>query len=329
MKMEDSVDPTLCNRYPNQEQEYVFCTKGRPFGCLVSPHLPTPTSSLIDYGLVRDVGMKMTDLQYTKLSFCGQKFRILGKVSVTVQTIHNGLASGNFHLKANVVLDLFKNLDIECVAGAKLTKQLEGTESCAESLGSGSSSPPSSPRSSPSTPARSPRPSPAASPPRRAAPASPTSPPGFPAQPQYRDSAPSQQSHHWPPAPPQIHVCMTSVSNPTPLSLNLHSLEETFANADIMRGVNREIRALHEADPEGKINMSEDQNQMTFITTGGLRYEFGHGRNRCHPAMCKERTKETIPNNCGYHGQWLFPNTFQVCGPACRGALCACLNYYT
>ena len=83
MKMEDSVDPTLCNRYPNQEQEYVFCTKGRPFGCLVSPHLPTPTSSLIDYGLVRDVGMKMTDLQYTKLSFCGQKFRILGTQSIS------------------------------------------------------------------------------------------------------------------------------------------------------------------------------------------------------------------------------------------------------
>ena len=99
--MEDSVDPTLCNRYPNQEKEYIFCTKGRPFGCLVSPHLPTPTSSLIDYGLVRDVGMKMTGLQYTKLSFCGQKFRILGKVSVTVQTIHDGLASGNFHLKKN------------------------------------------------------------------------------------------------------------------------------------------------------------------------------------------------------------------------------------
>ena len=102
--------PTLCNEYANEEKEYIFCIKGRPFGCLVSPHIPTPTSTLVDYNLVRDIGMKMTDLQYTKFSFCGQKLRILGKISITVQTIHDGLASGSFHLKANVILDLSKNL---------------------------------------------------------------------------------------------------------------------------------------------------------------------------------------------------------------------------
>ena len=65
--------PTLCNNYANEDQEFVFCTKGRPFGCLVSPHLPTPTATLIDYNLVRDVGMKMSDLQYTQgCIFCGR-----------------------------------------------------------------------------------------------------------------------------------------------------------------------------------------------------------------------------------------------------------------
>ena len=121
--------PTLCNEYANEEKEYIFCIKGRPFGCLVSPHIPTPTSTLVDYNLVRDIGMKMTDLQYTKFSFCGQKLRILGKISITVQTIHDGLASGSFHLKANVILDLSKNLDVESVAGVKLSKQLEGNGS--------------------------------------------------------------------------------------------------------------------------------------------------------------------------------------------------------
>ena len=29
--------------YGNDEKEYIFCVKGRPFPCLVSPHLPTPT----------------------------------------------------------------------------------------------------------------------------------------------------------------------------------------------------------------------------------------------------------------------------------------------
>ena len=58
-----AADPTLNYQYANNEDEYVFCMKGQPFPCLVSPHLPTPTSSLVDYGLVRDVGLKMSDLQ--------------------------------------------------------------------------------------------------------------------------------------------------------------------------------------------------------------------------------------------------------------------------
>ena len=34
-------------------KEYVFSCKGRPCAALVSPHLPTPTSSLLDYDLVK------------------------------------------------------------------------------------------------------------------------------------------------------------------------------------------------------------------------------------------------------------------------------------
>ena len=61
------VNPTLCNKYANEDKEFVFCVKGRPFGCLVSPYLPTPTATIIDMNLVREIGLKMTDLQYTKL----------------------------------------------------------------------------------------------------------------------------------------------------------------------------------------------------------------------------------------------------------------------
>ena len=63
MVASEKVDPTLCNRYPNQEKEYIFCVKGRPFGCLVSPHLPVPTASLVDYNLIKDLNLKMSDLQ--------------------------------------------------------------------------------------------------------------------------------------------------------------------------------------------------------------------------------------------------------------------------
>ena len=336
-RMSENVDPTLCNKYANQDKEYIFCTKGRPFGCLVSPHLPTPTSSLIDYNLVRDVGgIKMSDLQYTKLSFGGQKFRILGKISITVQTIHGGLASGNFHLKANVVLDLMKNLDVECVAGAKLKKQLQRGDSdsdcsasdksapglCADDLSSCSSSPSSSPGASPP-----------ATPPRAAAAPSPTprpsSPPGFPVQPQYRNTVPKQPAQQQQKSRrPEIHVSMlTNLANPTVRACNLQALEDTFHNADIMSGVNRELRALHEADPDGRVSVDDNQ-IMTFVTTSGLRYEMGHGRSRCYPERCKERTPDTVPNNCGFNKQWLIPYGFTICGDYCHGAFCECVNSY-
>ena len=113
-------------QYGNDEKEFVFVCKGRPFPALVSPYLPTPTASLLDYNLVRDLGLKMTELQCQKFSFAGFKMRILGKVSVTVQCVHDGISSGAFHIKGNVVLDLAKNLDTECVAGMKMVAQLSG-----------------------------------------------------------------------------------------------------------------------------------------------------------------------------------------------------------
>ena len=79
----------MCYTYGNEEKEYVFCVKGRPFPCLVSPYLPTPTASLLDYDLVRSLGLKMTDLQCQKFSYAGYKMRILGKISTSVQCIHD------------------------------------------------------------------------------------------------------------------------------------------------------------------------------------------------------------------------------------------------
>ena len=244
--------PTACNRYANDEKEFIFCVKGRPFGCLVSPHLPTPTSSLIDYNLVRDLGIKMTDLQYTKFAFAGNKLRILGKVAITVQTIHEGLASGNFPLKANVILDLKSCLEVDSVAGVKLNRRLSGSADdratdCTASvaLSTGSRSPSGTPASSPT---RSPPPSPTpTTPPRSTSP--PTlsrvlsSPPGFPEQPQHLKIVKR----------PEIKVSMTPFPQARARSSNLHALTETFHNADLMPTSNMELRALHEADPSGKV----------------------------------------------------------------------------
>ena len=116
---------TTVYEYNSQEQEFVFCCKGKPFATLVSSNLPTPTCNLIDFDLVRDLGLKMTDLQCRKFYFAGNKFRVLGKVSTTVQCIEEGALSGaNFHIKGLVVSDLNKTLDSHCVAGVRMKEFL-------------------------------------------------------------------------------------------------------------------------------------------------------------------------------------------------------------
>ena len=172
------TEPTMSYKYGNDEKEFVFCVKGRPFPCLVSPHLPTPTASLLDYNLVRDLGLKMTDLQCQKFSFSGFKMRILGKVSLTTQCIHDGIPSGAFQIKANVILDLAKNLDTECVAGSKMAAQLTGVSTPAPAAAS----------PAPSVPAAECPRTPPPRAPRQAPRSSPRSPPGFPARPQHAAS---------------------------------------------------------------------------------------------------------------------------------------------
>ena len=111
--------------YGSREQEFVFCCRGRPFAALVSPNLPTPTSSLLDFDLVKTLGLKITDLQCKKFYFAGNKMRILGRVSTTVQCIQKGRTGSNFHIKGFVVADLYKLLDTHCVAGNKMTQQIQ------------------------------------------------------------------------------------------------------------------------------------------------------------------------------------------------------------
>ena len=325
------VDPTACNRYANDDKEFIFCVKGRPFGCLVSPYLPTPTSSLIDYNLVRDLGIKMADLQYTKFFFAGNKLRILGKVAITVQTIHEGIASGNFPFKANVILGLKDCLEVDTVAGVKLEKRLSGSadnhgSDCTSSgaLSTGSPSPSGAPAS---TPTRSPPPSPTPrTPPRSTSPSPPTesrsplsSPPGFPKKPQHIGLNIIKR--------PEIKVSLTAFPNATARSSNLHALTETFFNADLMPNSKMELSALHESDPGGKAQLGND-GALSFITMGGLTYVRGHGRNnKCSP-YCQDVPPDQIPHNCGYHKQWLIPYNFKPCGESCEGAFCGCVDYY-
>ena len=164
---------TLCyDDYPDQ-REFVFSIKGRPFSMLSSQKLSTPTTSLIDYNLVNDLQLKMTDLQCSKFTYGGQRFRILGKISQTVQTIKNGVISGTVHLKASVVEGLRNVFDSHSIAGKKFSELLSRKVS--------NTNPPASPRATPPRSTRSPT-----TPSTRQTPAKvKSSPPGFPEVPQY------------------------------------------------------------------------------------------------------------------------------------------------
>ena len=108
------------------DREFVVACKGRPFAILTSPTFPTPAATLVDYNLVRDLKLRISDLQCAKFSYGGQKLRILGKVSSSVQCILDGRPAGNIHFKATVIQDLFSTFDTHSIAGQKLSDKLIG-----------------------------------------------------------------------------------------------------------------------------------------------------------------------------------------------------------
>ena len=120
---------TLCNQYGNNVKEYVFSIKKCPFGMVISPTFPLPTTSLIDFSLVDKLALPITDVQYRKLIYCGHKMRIVGKVSVTVQCVKDGSTADNVHIRAFVVLDLHNNLDVDSIASSKMSMRLTGAAS--------------------------------------------------------------------------------------------------------------------------------------------------------------------------------------------------------
>ena len=126
MPSSEANEVTMCYNGGQGEKEFVFSCKGRPFSCLTSPNFPTPPATFIDYNLVRDLRLRMTDLQCAKLLYGGQKMRILGKISTTVQCIADGSPAGNMHIKAMVVQDLYTSFDTHSIAGSKLSEKLIG-----------------------------------------------------------------------------------------------------------------------------------------------------------------------------------------------------------
>ena len=110
----------------------------------------------------------------------------------------------------------------------------------------------------------------------------------------------------------------------SPITANVQQLSSVFNNADIAPNQIKERLALFDCDVEGEIEVDTDGNN-TFYLSEGYVYQSGHGRNKCG-IQCV--SSEDVPNNCGYHQQFLFPVHFQPCGPSCQGGFCQCLRRY-
>ena len=115
---------TTCQAGYGNDREFVVACKNRPFTILTSEDLPTPEVSLIDHKLVSELRLRMSDLQCSKFTFGSKKLRVLGKISTSVQCVVNGMISGNLHLKAKVVENLYDNFETHAIAGVKLVRLL-------------------------------------------------------------------------------------------------------------------------------------------------------------------------------------------------------------
>ena len=327
--------------YGNEENEYVFVCKGRPFAVLVSPLLPTPTSNLLDYDLVRSLGLKLTDLQCRKFIFAGRKLRILGRVSTAVQCVQNGKVSGTFHIKGLVVSDLYTLLDTHCVASARMKQQIAASETLVI--------PDDDDVVAPSTPPRAATPSPSTTSTPSVPAWSPRTPPGFPPTPQYCSSPGISESGSS--VAEDVLVpskCLLSQDGPhlpadevaanlhvPPYDANIYLMDVVFNKADLQTSVAKEKQAIisGSAGPGGKEDTKADT--FTFTTKAGYTYKTGHGRNKCTRARCElqrhvpiDKVDRKLPNNCGLHEQWSLPDDFWYCGLECRGGFCDCLRQW-
>ena len=330
--------------YANQEAEYVVCHKNRPFVILVSPNLPTPSSSYIDHHLVQELNLKMTDISCKRLSFAGRKLRILGKVSFTMQCVHDGNVFGTLHFTGSVIENLHQHFDVHCVAGRKLSLMLNGDDgsSSSSSCGSLQSSPTRRRSPSPTIPSPRGRPPPSkhkTAPPPHESPTTPETrkifnyvaqmqqkpidvstppPPGFPSSPQQytnQGDADDDDPHHTSSYIPVKTRSYDGFATSDPRSANISSLSAAFASIDLEKDYRQERnRLLAILDMGGDVQFDNSGN-MLYYTSTGFSYSIGHGREKCCQVEClaSARTNRYVPNNCGMHQQWALPPGFQYC----------------
>ena len=351
----------MSHHYQEEDKEFVFAFRGQPFATTISSNNPTPTT-LIDFSLVRDLKMKMTDLKCKRFTYANQKMRILGQITHFVQYVKDGAPMGQCKFSATVVRGLTQALDVDSIAGTKLVSKLTGTSDQPASADDKASptnkrakvSPKKDVTKATSVPASVPGIQPVDPPPGVAAV------PTVPAAASNTPLAPSMLPRASPPAPrtpprasppAAARSPSSSPGSPTtspsteasipvrrvrhgkplsPYSANIMALSEAFADADLHRDENEQIWALEEVDEDGYLGENGYGGECTYTLTNGLQYSVNHGRHGCSLKKCPQSnfSKKPMFHNCGYHSQWALPDDFKPCGDRCMAAFCPCLRLY-
>ena len=343
----------MSHNHQEEDKEFVFAFRGQPFATTIPSSNPTPTT-LIDFSLVRDLKMKMTDLKCKRFTYANQKMRILGQVSHFVQYVKDGAPMGQCQFSATVVRGLTQALDVDTIAGTKLVSKLTGTsdkpasedgkvsptnKKAKKDVTKATSVPASVPGIQPVKPppevasavpaAASNTPlAPSTSTPPRASPPAPRTPPR--ASPPTTARSPSSSTGS-PTTEARIPVRRVRHGKPlSPYSANIMALSEAFADADLHRDENEQIWALEEVDEDGYLGENGYGGECTYTLTNGLQYSVNHGRHGCSLKKCPQSnfSKKPMFHNCGYHSQWALPDDFKPCGDRCMAAFCPCLRLY-
>ena len=341
----------MSHNHQEEDKEFVFAFRGQPFATTIPSSNPTPTT-LIDFSLVRDLKMKMTDLKCKRFTYANQKMRILGQVSHFVQYVKDGAPMGQCQFSATVVRGLTQALDVDTIAGTKLVSKLTGTsdkpasedgkvsptnKKAKKDVTKATSVPASVPgiqpvkpppevasavpaaaSNTPLAPSMLPRASPPAprTPPRASPPAAARSPSSSTGSPTTEARIPVRRVRHGKPL--------------SPYSANIMALSEAFGDADLQRDENEQIWALEEVDEDGYLGENGYGGECTYTLTNRLQYSVNHGRHGCSLKKCPQSnfSKKPMFHNCGYHSQWALPDDFKPCGDRCMAAFCPCLRLY-
>ena len=350
---------TASHHYPDSDSEFVFSYRGQPFAAAVASNYLAPTSRLIDFAMVRDFKMKMTDFKCQKFSFANQKLRIVGKISSFVQYVKDGTPLGQYKFSATVVRGLTQALDVDSIAGTKLVSQLTGQsgdakpspepaantspkkcEDAAKSVPAAvpgvqpvaaPAAPPGLAQVPPAASAAPPAPSTPPRTPSTSSARSPRSPPGLSATPRHETSSGPASSA--PKTGTEATIPVRRVLDSlqmSPFTSNIRALSDAFNDADMTRDVDEQLKILEDVDSDGDVDFDENEGSYSYKLSNGLRYTVGHGRHGCTRKMCPKTNfnKKRIPSNCGYHSQWALPEGFQHCGDRCKAAFCPCLRQY-